>query len=142
MNSDINANSNTVGLLIKSVIKGALFGVAAIAAVSLITALALTAVDDPIALTGACGIAADFAGGICAASVAVSTKKQKPLPTSLLAGLALCFLIFLISLVSGCASNALIALGAIMLGSAIGALIPVMPRGTGIKHKKLKPYRR
>lgn len=125
----------------KSVIKGTVVGIVATAAVALITALALTATSDPLALTKACGIIADFAGGMAAAVAAVSSYRQKALPTSMAAGLMLCLILLIISLISGCIGSVWVCLAAVAAGSFIGSLIPAVPQ-KGVSRKKLKPYRR
>lgn len=125
----------------KSVIKGTVVGIVATAAVALITALALTATSDPLALTKACGIIADFAGGMAAAAAAVSSYRQKALPTSMAAGLMLCLILLIISLISGCIGSVWVCLAAVAAGSFIGSLIPAVPQ-KGVSRKKLKPYRR
>lgn len=128
-------------LFLKAVLKGVLLGMAVIALLSLVTALALTAVSDPLAMTSACGMIADFGGGIAAAVFAVATKKQKPLPTALSAGLVLCLVLFLVALVCGNTAGIWLPLGAVLCGSLIGALVPAASHKS-TSRRKLKPYMR
>lgn len=114
---------------LKAVLKGALIGLICIAAVSIITALALTMATDPLALITACAMIADFAGGAAAAVAAVSFRKQKPLPTAVCAGAVVCLALCILSLISGCVDRLWSALAITMLGSLIGALVPVIHGG-------------
>ncbi|GEM_PF-4051412 len=108
----------------KSVFKGAGVGICVIALVAFITSLALLLVSDATPMVRACALAADFAGGLGAGIAASAFNKQKPLPTALSAGLIVCIILFVTSVIFDYGGNAWIAIGLIMAGALIAALVP------------------